>query len=103
MREYITLSYNREKDFFATGELKSNENVFLSMGELCLLVIPQHVSMKEQEKIDIRTAAMDRLIRELVGDRLLEPSKYVTIDSVSKRIIIDKMTLTNDSYHLVTH
>lgn len=43
------------------------------------------------------------LIRELIGNRLLELSKYVTIDSLSKRIIIDKTTLTTDGYQLITH
>ena len=47
--------------------------------------------------------APDKLIRELIGDRLLELNKYVTIDSLSKRIIVDKTTLGQDGYKLVTH
>ena len=46
---------------------------------------------------------MDKLIRELIGDRLLELSKYVTIDYLSKRIIVDKITLETDGYQLITH
>ena len=49
-----------------------------------------------------RPAAMDKLIRELIGDRLLELNKYVKIDSLSKRIIIDQSTLNQDGYRLVT-
>ena len=103
MRENKVLSYNSEKDCFETGALKNTENVFMSMEELCSPIIPQHVSAREQEEIDSRPAAMDNLIRELIGDRLLELSKYVTIDSLSKRIIVDKTTLIHDGNHLVTH
>lgn len=97
------LSYNSEKDCFDTAGIKNTENLFMSMEELCPPTVPQHVSRKEQEEIDSRPAAMDKLIRELIGDRLLELNKYVTIDSLSKRIIIDKTTLIQDGYQLVAH
>lgn len=97
------LSYDSERDYFAMDEKQSTQSVFMSMEELCSAIIPQHVSRKEQQEIDSRPAAMDKLIRELIGDRLLELSKYVTIDSLSKRIIVDKTTLTMDGYQLVTH
>ena len=73
------------------------------MEELCSPIVPQHVCNKEQQEIDSRPAAMDKLIRELIGDRLLELNKYVKIDSLSKKIIIDKTTLTTDGYQLITY
>ena len=103
MCEHPDLSYDPERDFFRIDETQSAENVFMSMEELCSPIIPQHVSNKEQQEIDSRPAAMDKLIRELIGDRLLELSKYVTIDSLTKRIIVDKTTLTMDGYQLITH
>lgn len=103
MREHPVLSYSREKDCFEIGALKNTEDVFMSMEELCSPIVPQHIPMKEQEELDSRPAAMDKLIRELIGDRLLELNKYVTIDSLSKRIIVDKTTLSQDGYKLVTH
>ncbi|MFA9466386.1 MAG: hypothetical protein ACERKN_19155 [Velocimicrobium sp.] len=103
MCENPDLSYNSEKDCFETGVLKNTKNVFMSMEELCSPIIPQHANTKEQEEIDNRSAAMDKLIRELIGDRLLELNKYVTIDSLSKRIIVDKTTLIQDGYQLFTH
>lgn len=42
---------------------------------------------------------MDKLIQEQIGDRLLELSKY----SLSKRIIVDKITLSQDGYQLVPY
>lgn len=103
MIENPELLYNAEKDHFETGKMQHSEDVFMSMEELCSPIIPQHVSTKEQNEIDSRPAAMDKLIRELIGDRLLELNKYVTIDSLSKRIIVDKTTLNQDGFQLVTH
>ena len=103
MREHPALRYNSEKDRFETESLKNAEDVFMSMEELCSPIVPQHIHSKEQEELDSRPAAMDKLIRELIGDRLLDLNKYVTIDSLSKRIIVDKTTLGQDGYKLVTH
>lgn len=103
MCKHPDLSYDSERDCFRINETQRAENVFMSMEELCSPIITQHVSSKEQQEIDSRPTAMDKLIRELIGDRLLELSKYVTIDSLSKRIIIDKTTLTTDGYQLITH
>lgn len=103
MYESQDLGYNAGADQFRTDEMQSTENIFMSMEELCSPIITQHVSSKEQQELDSRPAAMDKLIRELIGDRLLELNKYVTIDSLSKRIIVDKTSLTTDGYQLVTH
>ena len=103
MRNKPSLYYNEEKDFFDIGNTVQPESIFMTMEELCSPIVPHHITMKEQEEIDSRPAAMDKLIRELIGDRLLELNKYVTIDSLSKRIIIDKTTLIQDGYQLVTH
>ncbi|SDX61343.1 hypothetical protein SAMN04488579_10488 [Eubacterium barkeri] len=98
-----TLSCDKEKDCFAIEGMPSSEAVFLSMEELCAPIFPQHVTTQAQQEVDSRPAAMDKLIWELIGNRLLELSKYVTMDSLSKRVIVDKTTLIQDGYHLITH
>lgn len=103
MRCKAQLCYDEEKDYFDIGNSVQPESIFMSMEELCSPIVPQHITKKEQEEIDRRPAAMDKLIRELIGDRLLELNKYITIDSLSKRIIVDKTTLVQDGYQLVTH
>lgn len=103
MRCKAQLYYDEEKDYFDIGNSVQPESIFMSMEELCSPIVPQHITKKEQEEIDRRPAAMDKLIRELIGDRLLELNKYITIDSLSKRIIVDKTTLVQDGYQLVTH
>jgi hypothetical protein len=46
---------------------------------------------------------MEKLIQQLLGDRLLELSKYITLESSSKTMIIDQTSLKNDGYQLFTY
>lgn len=103
MREHPALRYSSKKDRFETESVKNAEDVFMSMEELCSPIVLQHIHPKEQEELDSRPVVMDKLIRELIGDRILELNKYITIDSLSKRIIVDNTTLSQDGYKLVTH
>ena len=43
------------------------------------------------------------MISDLIGDRLLELSQYVTLDSVSKTMHVDETSLKNDGYQLMIH
>ena len=46
---------------------------------------------------------MEKLIQELLGDRLLELSRYISLDSLSKTMIIDQTSLKSAGYRVVTH
>ena len=93
-----------EQDHFQTeSRLEDPDGIFMSMDELCSPVVPQHV-MREAEKIySSRPEAMEKLVRDLIGDRLLELSRYVVLDTLSKTMVVDKTSLENDGYQLVTH
>jgi len=103
MLENTDLSYNAEEDHFDIPDHPNPEDVFMSMDELCVPVKAQEVNAQVKQAMDSRPAAMEILIRELIGDRLLQLSKYVTIDSSSKTVIVDKTTLLTDGYQLETH
>jgi len=103
MLEDTDLSYHAKDDCFHIQERPNPESVFLSMDELCIPVKSQHINVQEKQAMDSRPAAMEKLIQELIGDRLLELSRYVTLDSLSKTVIVDRSSLTTDGYQLVTH
>ncbi len=42
-------------------------------------------------------------VKELIGDRLLELSRYVVMDTMNKTMILDKTALIDAGYTLVTH
>ena len=104
MKNKEDLGYNPEQDHFQTESgLEDPDGLFMSMDELCSPMVPQHV-MPEAEKISSsRPEAMEKLVRDLIGDRLLELSRYVVLDTLSKTMVVDKTSLENDGYQLVTH
>lgn len=53
--------------------------------------------------VDTRPIAMEKLVHELISDRLLTLSRYITLDSSTKTILIDQTSLSEDGYHVVTH
>ena len=104
MKNKADLEYDPEQDCFRIESgPEESDGIFMSMEELCSPMVPRHV-MSDKEHISAsRPEAMEKLVRELIGDRLLELSRYVALDSLSKTMIIDKTSLESDGYQLVTH
>ena len=104
MKDKEELGYMPEQDRFSVQpDLSGTDGVFMSIEELCTPVVPQTVKLLTGQPAGSRPEAMEKLIRELIRDRLLELSRYVALDSLSKTMIIDKTSLINDGYQLVTH
>jgi len=104
MKAKEELGYIPEQDRFSVQpDLSGTDSVFMSIEELCTPMVPQSARLQTEQSADSRPEAMEKLIRELIGDRLLELSRYVALDSLSKTMIIDKTSLMNDGYQLVTH
>ncbi|SHJ72343.1 hypothetical protein [Pseudobutyrivibrio xylanivorans] len=77
------------------------DEVFMSFDELC-------APHQEMEAIPFpndnsKAVAMDKLIQELIGDKLLEISKYVNMNVIDRTIIIDQTSLHNDGYQIIAH
>jgi hypothetical protein len=46
---------------------------------------------------------MEKLIQELIGDKLLAISRYVNMNTSDRTIIIDRTSLQNDGYQIIAH
>ena len=104
MKDVDHLGYDEATDRFSVEQCnQADENLFMSMDELCSPVRPQHVYEKKTEQNAPKAEAMEKLVKELIGDRLLELSRYVVMDTLNKTMIIDKTALTDAGYTLVTH
>jgi hypothetical protein len=103
MKSIDYLGYDEASDRFSAGCKQADENLFMSMDELCSPVKPQHVCEDKTERNAPKAEAMEKLVKELIGDRLLELSRYVILDTLNKSMIIDKTALTDAGYTLVTH
>ena len=74
----------------------------MDLDELCdRTALPKAHQM--EAVTDLRPAAMERLVHELISDRLLTLSRYITLDSSTRTILIDQTSLSADGYQVVAH
>lgn len=104
MKETPALGYDQETGRFNPAEIPMPEpdGIFMSMEELCTRPSSAN-STGETEPVVAetdRSAAMEKLIHDLIGEKLLELSRYVTISQLSKTIIVDRNSLESDGYTL---
>ena len=81
--------------------LTFTDKVFMTIDELC--ASNKKVKESPVEQQPNKSKEMEKLIQELIGDRLLELSRYISINSISKTLIIDKTSLVRDGYRVTTH
>ena len=92
-------TYDPENDRFSAAESDAANRVFMDLDELCGTIVSETAGTIE----DSRPAAMERLVHELISDRLMVLSRYITLDSSSRTIMIDQSSLPADGYRIVTH
>ncbi|MBR1495887.1 MAG: hypothetical protein IJ601_12690 [Acidaminococcaceae bacterium] len=102
IKECGEYTYNPDTDRFSKAEDCAADTVFMNLDELCAAAEPK------PQKPAIATdpgpsAAMEKLIQELISDRLLTLSRYITMDSSSRTILIDQASLTADGYQIIMH
>lgn len=93
--------YDKEQDLFRDTAQSDAEqaDLFFSLDQLCRTE-PVPVTVSEQERQKERSKAMEALVQTLIGDRLLELSRYVMLDPVSRRVRVDKVSLEQNGYYL---
>lgn len=94
--------YDPDRDYFTETCTSTADGVFMDLDELCgTAIVPANHS--EESVKDTRPAAMEKLVHELISDRLLTLSRYITLDSSTRTILIDRTSLNADGYQVVTH
>lgn len=94
--------YDPVSDCFFERKAETDESIFMDLDELCM------PSVKPEGTIagmipDERTEALEKLVHELISDRLLILSRYITVDSSNRTIMIDQTSLSTDGYRVITH
>ena len=79
---------------FDENSTESEDKVFMTIDELC--ASNKNVKVSPVEQQPDKSKEMEKLI----GDRLLELSRYISINSISKTLIIDKTSLIRDGYQV---
>ena len=94
LKRSAELSYHAETDHF---EIKSHkeEGIFLNLDDLC-----NHSPSRSEsiEQNDSKVQAMEKMVHSLISDRLLEISKYITLDPIGRKILIDQTSMQADGY-----
>ena len=98
MKKHPKFVYDKDKDTFIYQDHSDSDDVFMSMEELC-----SPMTIEPSLKTDDRSIAMEKLIQDLLGDRLLELSKFITLESSSKTMMIDQTSLRNEGYKIVSY
>ena len=103
MKKAPYLQYNAEKDRFMVNETEQRESdIFLDIETLCSRKSGKNRSLQATET-ESAYKSMDTLIQELIGDRLLALSQYVSLDASAKVLRLDETSLKNDGYRLILH
>lgn len=95
-----TLGYEVEADRFVTVN-KNEADIFMDLDALCGNRSEVTPIAEKQPVRDERINAMESMIHSLISDRLLELSRYVILDPISRRILVDKSSMQADGYQVL--
>lgn len=95
--------YDSEADRFTFKDAGIANEVFMDLDELCSGQIVEKRRNDDISSIDPRKGAMEKLVNELINDRLLTLSRYITLDGASRTILIDQTSLSQDGYRIISH
>lgn len=102
IRKSGKFDYDTETDRFLEPAGEVEEAVFMDLDELCGTAVSK-ANEPTGCVADARPSAMEKLVHELISDRLLTLSKYIILDSSTRTILIDQTSLSSDGYRVVTH
>ncbi len=96
--------YNPASDRFDEPDIPpSSEDIFIGLDTLCHASSSNVSTSAAVSYAEARSSAMECLVHELLGDRLLAFSHYITMDTVNRTILIDRSSLQADGYRIITH
>lgn len=102
LKDSDAYKYDEENDRFISTQISAGDDLFMDLDELCgLRTHRRSAPVKLAAKDHMLT--MENLVNELINDRLLTLSRYITLDSATRTIMIDQTSLTSDGYRVVTH
>ena len=98
-----SFSYNFESDSFAPVAMDASDAVFLNLDQLCSKAIAPNRTDPPVIEAESPAPTMEKLIQELISDRLLTLSKYIMIETATRTVLIDRTSLISDGYTVNMH
>ncbi len=103
IRKNAGYKFNEAENCFLIKQAPDDEKIFMSMEELCGNGSLATSEKKANPNENTSCVSMEKLIHELISDRLLELSKYVTLEAANRTILIDRTSMIAAGYKIVTH
>ena len=100
MKADKSLGYNYDTDRFESDSRKEDD-IFLNLEALCENKVETADRSEGAINRNDRIKAMENMVHSLISDRLLELSKYVLLDPIGKRILINKSSMQTDGYQVL--
>lgn len=103
IRKDPAFEYDAKTKRFTETASNEADQLFMTLDELCSPMVTTHVTEGAYDPSAASSEAMDRLVRTLISDRLLELSKYILLDTVTRTIIVDRSSMASDGYKVMIH
>lgn len=91
-------NYDEETDRFIESAVAGTDSVFIGLNELC----QSGRNTGAIHQID-NEQNLEKLIRELIEDRLMQLSHYIQMNQLTRTVLIDHTSMKSDGYHVVIH
>lgn len=97
--------YNSAADRYEQTDSTAEAALFMSIDELCSSA-PTSARKSDtagKTAAEARSAATEKLIHDLMGDRLLELTRYITMSSSGRTVVVDQSSMKADGYTVIVH
>jgi hypothetical protein len=98
MKKSATYHYDESLDRFMDASVSDADNVFIDLNELC------QVTKAEQPILAMNSGiSMEKLIKELIEDRLLQLSNYIQMNQATRTVMVDQSSMISNGYRVIIH
>jgi molybdopterin converting factor small subunit len=98
MKQSAVCNYDESSDRFMDASASDVDNVFINLNELCQV----DKAVKPIQAVG-SGMTMERLIKELIEDRLLQLSHYIQMNQAKRTVMVDQSSMISDGYQVVIY
>ena len=98
MKQSDIYNYDEKADRFLETSSMEGDSVFMGLNELC------QVGSETQPKQTVNNGqSMEKLIKQLIEDRLLQLNQYVQMNQLTRTVLVDQTSMLADGYQVIIH
>ena len=98
MKQSSIYHYDESSDCFMDASTSGTDNVFIDLSELC-----QENKVISPIQAVNPAMSMEKLIKELIEDRLLQLSNYIQMNQATRTVMVDQSSMISAGYRVIIH